>query len=446
MNEELRSAMEELETSKEELQSVNEELITVNEENRHKVAELAQMGSDLQTLMSATEIATVFLDRDMRILRFTPRVATLFNVRHSDRGRPLADLTHRFGGHDLVEDAASVLERLVPVERELATDDGEWFLTRIHPYRSSEDRIEGIVITFVDITQHKEAERRVHEVNARLEELVAQRTTELRHANEELEAFNYSVSHDLRAPLRGIRASPGPCSRRRRPPRRRGARPPPARLTERRRMGELIDGLLELSSVGRSELRARGGRRERDGRGRPRTPRARPGAPVDVVDRAERGARRRRLLQIALSNLWRTPGSSPATERRRASRWASAPATGERDRGARQRRRVRHALSAAALHAVPAPARAGGVRGHGVGLALVQRIATRHGGTVERVRHVGGGATFTLTLPRREGRESTTLRLSSAPRRRGSSFRRAADRANAATTSGSNRRPEARSM
>ena len=157
-NEELRSTMEELETSKEELQSINEELQTVNQENRHKVEELSQLSSDLQNLLAATGIATLFLDRELRILRFTPRVAVLFNVRTTDRGRPISDLTHRLGYAQLRSDAEEVLSHLIPVEREIQDDAGHWYLARILPYRSTEDRIEGIVLTFIDITVQKMAE------------------------------------------------------------------------------------------------------------------------------------------------------------------------------------------------------------------------------------------------------------------------------------------------
>jgi two-component system CheB/CheR fusion protein len=116
-NEELRLTMEELETSKEELQSMNKELATVDQENRHKVEELSQLSSDLQNLLAATEIATLFLDRQLRILRYTPRVGELFNIRHTDHGRPLTDLTHRLGDHELHDDAIGVLENLQTVER-----------------------------------------------------------------------------------------------------------------------------------------------------------------------------------------------------------------------------------------------------------------------------------------------------------------------------------------
>ena len=157
-NEELRSTLEELETSKEELQSMNEELQTVNQENRHKVEELAKLTSDLQNLLVATELATLFLDRDLRIVRFTPLVAELFNIRTLDRGRPLTDITHKLGYKELTSDAQQVLRNLTPIEREVREEGGRWFLLRIVPYRSTHDRIEGVVITFFDITGPKEAE------------------------------------------------------------------------------------------------------------------------------------------------------------------------------------------------------------------------------------------------------------------------------------------------
>lgn len=157
-NEELRSTLEELETTKEELQSMNEELQTVNQENRNKVQELSQLSGDLQNLLAASDIATLFLDRDFRIMRFTPKITKLFNIRDSDRGRPLTDLTHQLGYDDLLRDATYVLERLVPVEREVQDSLGKWYLTRVLPYRGSQDRIEGVVITFFDISERKQNE------------------------------------------------------------------------------------------------------------------------------------------------------------------------------------------------------------------------------------------------------------------------------------------------
>ncbi len=165
-NEELRSTLEELETSKEELQSMNEELTTLNQENRHKVEELSQLSGDLQNLLTATDIATLFLDRHFRILRFTPQVSDIFNIRMADRGRPLSDYTHRLGYDELLNDVKQVLNKLIPIEREVQDEEGRWYLTRVLPYRSTEDRIEGVVITFIDISKRIETEKSMRENEA----------------------------------------------------------------------------------------------------------------------------------------------------------------------------------------------------------------------------------------------------------------------------------------
>lgn len=167
-NEELRSTMEELETSREELQSINEELQTLNQENKHKVEELSQLTNDLQNLLQATDVATLFLDRGLRILRYTPRVSDIFNVRHGDRGRPLGDLTHRLKYQGLIDDAKRVLQTLVPVEREADSQDGaSWYVVRVTPYRTMEDRIEGVVITLIDVTALKKSETAMRGSEAR---------------------------------------------------------------------------------------------------------------------------------------------------------------------------------------------------------------------------------------------------------------------------------------
>jgi two-component system CheB/CheR fusion protein len=158
MNEELRSATEELDTGREELQSINEELTTVNQELKSKVDEAARSMSDLQNLMSATNIPTIFLDRTLNIQRFTPSAAPLFNLLFGDIGRPLSDLTPRLNYPEIGADARRVVELLTIVERETLSEDGRWFLVRLRPYLTGEERINGVVMTFVDITQRKQSE------------------------------------------------------------------------------------------------------------------------------------------------------------------------------------------------------------------------------------------------------------------------------------------------
>ncbi|NNF56760.1 MAG: PAS domain-containing protein [Rhodothermaceae bacterium] len=158
VNQELLSTTEELETSKEELQSINEELSTVNQELKTKIEELDRANADLQNLMAATEIATLFLDHDLRLQRFTPRTADLFHVLPSDVGRPFEHLTHRLNHGTLPDLARHVLDSLELVQEETQTKDGRWFQLRMFPYLTHEDRIGGVVLTLVEITRLKEAE------------------------------------------------------------------------------------------------------------------------------------------------------------------------------------------------------------------------------------------------------------------------------------------------
>jgi two-component system CheB/CheR fusion protein len=130
INGELRSATEEVETSREELQSINEELSTVNQELKSKVEELGKANSDLQNLMASTDIATIFLDRQLRIQRYTPAAVKLFNLIPTDIGRPLSDLSHGLEDNFIVGDARRVLERLTPIERERRSLEGKWFIAR----------------------------------------------------------------------------------------------------------------------------------------------------------------------------------------------------------------------------------------------------------------------------------------------------------------------------
>lgn len=158
INEEYRSTAEELETSKEELQSINEELQTLNNELKLKLELVSRAHNDLQNLMSATDVSTMFLDSTLRIQRFTPRMAELFNIVAGDEGRPVTDFTHRLEYQDLVADAQRVLADLIPIERTVRTTGGRWFMIRLRPYRTIDDKIEGVVATFVDVTERREAE------------------------------------------------------------------------------------------------------------------------------------------------------------------------------------------------------------------------------------------------------------------------------------------------
>jgi two-component system CheB/CheR fusion protein len=159
MNEELRLAGEELETSKEELQSINEELTTVNQELKEKVEEVSRANSDLNNLMSSTHIGTVFLDRDLNINRFTPSLKGLFNIIPSDIGRPMEHVTHKLRYKNFTEDANKVLKTLRMVEHPVESEDGQSFIVRFLPYRTLEDRIDGVVVTFIDVTERAKAEK-----------------------------------------------------------------------------------------------------------------------------------------------------------------------------------------------------------------------------------------------------------------------------------------------
>lgn len=156
-NEELQSTNEELETSREEMQSLNEELSTVNSQLQAKIEEHQIAHSDLSSLLTSTDIAVLFLDTRFRIRRFTPQVRELLDMIETDVGRPLNDLAKKFTDPNLAADVDSVLNNLVPIEREVSTHDGRWFLRRVNPYRTADNRIDGVVVTFVDISERKKA-------------------------------------------------------------------------------------------------------------------------------------------------------------------------------------------------------------------------------------------------------------------------------------------------
>lgn len=173
LNEELQSANEELETSREELQSVNEELTTVNGELAHRVQELTRATSDLKNFLESTQIATVFLDNDLRVMNFTPAITQILHLVETDIGRPIAHIKARIPIEDLYEDVRRVLRTLGSAERELtAPDSGTRYIVRILPYRSVDNFIAGVVITFVDVTAITRAEERQRLLLAELQHRV----------------------------------------------------------------------------------------------------------------------------------------------------------------------------------------------------------------------------------------------------------------------------------
>jgi two-component system CheB/CheR fusion protein len=157
-NEELQSTNEELTTSKEEMQSLNEELQTVNAELQNKLSDFEQANNDMNNLLNSTEIATLFLDKELNIRRFTDAVTKLFKIRSNDAGRPFTDLVNDLNYPDMGRDSRNVIKNLAPIQNTIGTRDGRWFNVRIMPYRTLDNRIDGIVITFTDITSSKKAE------------------------------------------------------------------------------------------------------------------------------------------------------------------------------------------------------------------------------------------------------------------------------------------------
>lgn len=184
VNEELQSSNEELETAKEEMQSVNEELVTVNTELQAKLADLSRANNDMNNLLAGTGIATVFVDFQLRILRFTPTIKQVVNLMPSDVGRPLSDFVSKLVGYDrMMTDTQAVLDTLVPKSMEVLTREANWFAINIQPYRTLDNVIEGAVLSFVDITQTVKArdalrlvEKRYHAVVSALSEGILART------------------------------------------------------------------------------------------------------------------------------------------------------------------------------------------------------------------------------------------------------------------------------
>ena len=203
VNEEYQSTNEELLTSKEELQSLNEELTALNSQLQETLERQRTTSNDLQNILYSTDVATLFLDTELNIRFFTPATKALFSVIPSDIGRPLADLSSLAADSALLADARTVLQALSPVEREIEAQSGAWYIRRILPYRTQDNGVEGVVITFADITERR------HTADA-LE--AAERKAQL--ANIAKSRFLAAASHDLRQPLQALSLMRGALDRR----------------------------------------------------------------------------------------------------------------------------------------------------------------------------------------------------------------------------------------
>ena len=193
LNEEFQSTNEELLTSKEELQSLNEELTALNTQLQETLERQRTTSNDLQNILYSTDVATLFLDRKLNIRFFTPATKSLFNVISGDIGRPLSDLNSLSADSALTADALAVLKSFSPIEREIETRSGVWFIRRILPYRTHDNGVEGVVITFTDISERKRIANALE---------TAKRQADV--ANAAKSRFLAAASHDLRQPLQTL--------------------------------------------------------------------------------------------------------------------------------------------------------------------------------------------------------------------------------------------------
>jgi two-component system, chemotaxis family, CheB/CheR fusion protein len=220
------------------LQAVNEELTALDDENRRRVQELMQITMDLQHLLASTGVATLFLDRELRIVRFTPLIGQLFGTRISDVGRPVADLTRLSLYADFHADARRVLESREPIDREVAGPDGHWYLSRLLPYRTEAGQVDGVVLTLIDITERKRAELALREANRHKDEFLAM------------------LSHELRNPLAPISSGVEVLKSAAADPRT-VERIAATMDRQTRQLVRLVDDLLEVSRITSGKLRLR---------------------------------------------------------------------------------------------------------------------------------------------------------------------------------------------
>lgn len=196
MNEELQSTNEELETSKEELQSLNEELNTVNSQLQEKVGHLEKMNDHLTNLINSTNIASIFLDSMFRIKFFTPTSKNLFGLIATDIGRPIDNISPRFHDPDLQSDSRKVIETLRVLDKEVCTEEGQWYTRRIQPYRTQDNRIDGLVMSFTEISQQKNVEMALQETNRELDILVKKYSGDLEVEREKRNTAKKTLNKD----------------------------------------------------------------------------------------------------------------------------------------------------------------------------------------------------------------------------------------------------------
>ena len=193
VNEELQSTNEELLTSKEELQSLNEELTALNAQLQETLERQRILSNDLQNVLYSTDVATLFLDANLNIRFFTPTTKLLFSVIPTDVGRPLADLRSLAADDALLADARTVLQNHAPIEREIQAQTGAWYSRRIMLYRAQDDRVEGVVITFADVSERHHAQQALEAAKLQAQQ-----------ANMAKSRFLAAASHDLRQPLQSL--------------------------------------------------------------------------------------------------------------------------------------------------------------------------------------------------------------------------------------------------